>query len=396
MTNRQKVISGLWLTIAHFLCFQWIIIKQINFSCPWFFAPLIPGLAIFGAAFILSWAVELAQMDIPHAFAFALLALVAVLPEYAVDIYFSWMAARNPHYAHFPVANMTGANRLLIGLGWGSIIIAYWIKSKKTKIELASFHSIEIKTLAIATIYSFIIPLKQNLSIVDAVVLVLIFTLYIAKAIRSRTIEPELGIITSLINSFSKPTRRIITIFLFLISAYTIFISAEPFSESLLATGRALGIEEFILVQWIAPLASEAPEFIVAITFAMRNLPGQSFSTVVSAKINQWTLLVGMIPIIYTISGKSLHPLQLDSRQIEELILTSAQSLFAVSILSNFKFSIKDGILLIVLFSTQLVLLSPAIRYGYSAVYLILTVALFIFSAEHRNGLIKLFLKSKD
>ena len=59
-------------------------------------AAIIFGLGILGAAFILSWAAEVAQMDIPRGLALAVLAVIAVLPEYAVDLYFAWEAARNP------------------------------------------------------------------------------------------------------------------------------------------------------------------------------------------------------------------------------------------------------------------------------------------------------------
>lgn len=47
------------------------------------------GLAILGAAFLLSWGVEVAQKDLAQAFALAILALIAVLPEYAVDLFFA-------------------------------------------------------------------------------------------------------------------------------------------------------------------------------------------------------------------------------------------------------------------------------------------------------------------
>ena len=48
--------------------------------------------------------------------------------------------------------------------------------------------------------------------------------------------------------------------------------AAEPFAEGLVQTGETLGIDEFLLVQWLAPLASEAPEFLVAalLTLAAR------------------------------------------------------------------------------------------------------------------------------
>ena len=47
------------------------------------------------------------------------LALIAVLPEYAVDFAFAAKAGQDPEkYAPLALANMTGGNRLLIGVGW--------------------------------------------------------------------------------------------------------------------------------------------------------------------------------------------------------------------------------------------------------------------------------------
>src|ERR1044071_1072628 len=56
---------------------------------------LLFGLAIVGAAFILSWAAEVAQLDIAAGLALALLALIAVLPEYAVDFVFTWKGGQS-------------------------------------------------------------------------------------------------------------------------------------------------------------------------------------------------------------------------------------------------------------------------------------------------------------
>src|SRR6185437_8223383 len=52
------------------------------------------------------------------AFGTAVVAVIAVLPEYAVDLYFSYTAGHNPDYVQYAAANMTGSNRLLLGLGW--------------------------------------------------------------------------------------------------------------------------------------------------------------------------------------------------------------------------------------------------------------------------------------
>ncbi|MGH8976808.1 MAG: sodium:proton exchanger, partial [Acidimicrobiia bacterium] len=80
------------------------------------------GLAVVGAAFMLAWGAEVIQLDISAGLALALLALIAVLPEYAVDFVFTWKAGENPdEFAPLALANMTGANRLLIGIGWSMV-----------------------------------------------------------------------------------------------------------------------------------------------------------------------------------------------------------------------------------------------------------------------------------
>ena len=60
---------------------------------------LIYGAAIVGAAFLLSWAAEAVQFDFSQGLALAMLALIAILPEYVVDASFAWLAAEDPAYA---------------------------------------------------------------------------------------------------------------------------------------------------------------------------------------------------------------------------------------------------------------------------------------------------------
>ena len=170
----------------------------------------------------------------------------------------------------------------------------------------------------------------------------------------------------------------------------------EPFAEGLLATGRTFGIEEFVLVQWLAPLASESPEFIVAILFALKANPEASIGTIISSKVNQWTLLIGMLPIVYMISAGQITPMHMDNRQVEEVLLTAAQSLFAVAVLANLSFSLTEAVVLFVLFSTQLLIPDPRFRYLYSFLYILITFGMFIFSRENRRPFFALFLSHSN
>ena len=95
---------------------------------PWIAARRSTGSPSSGSAFILAWAAEALQLDVSQGLALAVLALIAVLPEYAVDFVFTWKAGKDPHeYAPLALANMTGGNRLLIGIGWSLVVLlAAW------------------------------------------------------------------------------------------------------------------------------------------------------------------------------------------------------------------------------------------------------------------------------
>ena len=383
--------NWLWIGSSILLGLQWIVIHFAGIHLTPQFEALSSGVAIFGAAFLLSWAAELSQKDIPQALAIALLALIAVLPEYAVDMYFAWSAGKDPKYTAFATANMTGANRLLIGVGWAAVVITYWLKSGKKAVELEPSHKIELFYLALATLYSFLIPLKGQLDLIDAVALIMIFVFYMRAASKAEHVEPELEGPAAMIESWGTRPRRAWTVSFFLLSGFTIFTAAEPFAEGLLATGRTFGIEEFILVQWLAPLASESPEFIVAILFALKGQPGTSMGALLSSKVNQWTLLIGMLPIVYAVSAGSAGGMQMDARQVEEMFLTAAQSIFAVAVLANLSFSLLEALIVFVLFWTQLLFPDPQFRFYYSFLYVVLAVGLVLVKKDARDGFVALF-----
>ncbi len=386
MKKSERVRTGFFLVVAVFFTVQWLFwhFNHADLPVPW--SAILPGLGVFGAAFLLSWAAELAQLEIPQALALAILALIAVLPEYAVDMYFAWKAGRNATYIQYATANMTGANRLLIGIGWPPVLSAYWLGTRKREVRLESAQGIEILVLLVATLYSFVIPLKGTLSLLDTVFLLTLFAVYMFFACRSEHVEPELGGPSEWIAQWKVSRRRLMMVGLFLLSAGTIFFAAKPFAEGLLSMGRTFGVEEFILVQWLAPIASEAPEFIVAILFALRAMAGASLGTLVSSKVNQWTLLVGMLPLAYCLSGGHLGAMPLDARQVEEIFLTSAQSLFAVAVLANFRFTIGEALVLLVLFSIQMLIPSPTVRYLFAGLYLGLTLVMILGMAKRREA----------
>ena len=332
---------------------------HLEFSPP--LMVMFSGTSILCASFILLWASDLAQADISQALALAVVALIVILPEYAVDMYFTWQAGQNPAggYAHYAIANMTGANRLLIGVAWPVIASLWWLRTRQT-VQLEAERKTELLFLGIATLYAFLIPVKGTLVWYDGLILLAIYGWYMKLVSKRPCVECDF---TGPVEHLSRlPTiqRRFITLMLFLFSAGAILSQAEIFSEGLVATGRLFGINEFLLVQWLAPLASEAPEFTVAIMLTLRGHAGVALGSLLSAKLNQWTLLVGMIPGVYGISTSTLaSPIPMDSLQMHEILLTAAQSLFAVILLMQMSLSMTGAIILFSLFAIQFI--GPAI-----------------------------------
>jgi hypothetical protein len=155
------------------------------------------------------------------------------------------------------------------------------------EIKLGDSQGIEVVFLALATVYSFILPLKATLSILDMVILVTIFGLY-----------------------------------------------------------------------------------------AWRLQAAAGLGAFVSSKVNQWTLLVGTIPVVYSLGAGQIDQLQLSTLQQDELLLTSAQSFFAIAVISKLRMNLMESVLLAMLFIGQFVILGS--HNVFIVIYMMLGVFFFI------------------
>ncbi len=340
---------------------------------------LIFGLGIMAAATLLTWASEVAETEMSAGLALVLLALIAVMPEYAVDLYFAWTAPHTPENAHLAVANMTGGNRLLVGLAWPTIFFIFYWRYRRKEMPVLRSNALGILFLGAATIYSFTIPLRGNLSLIDTGVMFTIFAayLYITSRAPPQTEREFIGPAAAIAGLPTLPRRALVG-FIFLYAAAVIFAAAEPFAEGLVHTGEDLGVDKFVLVQWVAPLASESPEFILAGLLAMRGRHDAGMTVLLSSKVNQWTLLIGSLPLAYSVSGGTFHALSFDTRQAEEVFLTSGQSLFAVAIFVSLSMAWWEAGFLALLFMTQFFITNTSVRIGYGAAYSALAMFVFV------------------
>jgi cation:H+ antiporter len=232
-------------------------------------------------------------------------------------------------------------------------------------------------------VYSFTIPLRRDLALVDTGFLFTLFLVYLYLSSKAPPHEAELVGPALVVAALPIRRRWFVVLAMFGLAAGTVFAAAEPFAEGLVHSGESLGIEEFLLVQWVAPLASEAPEFILAAMLALRGRAAAGMTLLIASKVNQWTLLVGSLPLAFSISSGSFDALQMDPRQAEEVFLTAAQSLFAVAVLTSLSFSSREAGLMFALFTIQLFIPVPAVRLAFGATYVALAFYWFFRERAH-------------
>lgn len=347
------------------------------------------GGAVVAGAFVLSWISEAAELDLRGGLSIALLAVIAILPEYVVDFYFAFAAGSDPSMASYASANLTGANRLLLGLGWPAMAFFGYIAMRKLRDEktglkhkfgvtLESDARVDLAFLVVASLIALIVPLTKQFDIFTGSALIILFALYLYRVSKQDKEEPELEGIPALVGALPKWTRRAFLFVAAATAAFVIIVVAEPFAHSLIEAGKALKIDEFILVQWLAPLASEAPEFIIAIMFALRGKPGIGLAILVSSKVNQWTALAGSLPIGYALGGGQ-GALPMDGVQVEEFTLTIAQTIFGIAILLSLHLGKMDAIALFSLFTVTLVFPDPDIRIWVAYLYFAIAIPLIIY-----------------
>jgi cation:H+ antiporter len=351
-------------------------------------ALLIFGAAVVAASFLLAWAAEAAQVDVSGGLAIAVLALVAVLPEYAVDLYYAYTSGHNPEYTQYAAANMTGSNRLLMGLGWPVVVLVGMVvarkvgAARKAGLALESANRVELGFLLIAGVAAFVVPMNGQIHLVLGLALLAWFGFYLYKVSHGDVEEPDLIGTAAALAELPGRSRRIAVFGLFAVSGVVILLCAKPFADNLVAAGTELGVDRFLLVQWLAPLASEAPEFIIATIFAARGKGTAAIATLISAKVNQWTLLIGSLPVAHLLGGGGFS-LTLDSRQIEEMLLTASQTLMGVALILALRFHRSSAWALLVLFVVQFPIPSTHGRLLLCGIYTAVAIVGLIINRRH-------------
>lgn len=337
-----------------------LVAMPLSHSGPW--AALWTTPCILAASVLITWGAESAQFFVAQGFALAILAWMQTLPEFAVEAVLAWH-----QQTALLLANLTGALRLLTGLAWpliyltASIVYRRRVRRPLRKIDLDLEHSVEVMALIPPLLYALLIWWKASLQFYDGCVLIAFYAAYLLLLMKLPPQEKEniedLGVIPRSIVTAPRGKRIAGILLCFGAGGTLIYFTAEPFLGSIVAVAGAIGIPTFLVIQWFAPVISEFPE--LASTFYFARQPekaSMAIMNIASSNINQWTLLVAMLPIVFSLRQGAISGFSLDPEQQQELLLTIAQSLAAFVLLLNMEFAWWEALAMFVLFAAQFVL----------------------------------------
>ncbi len=332
-----------------------------------------PFPAVVFSAFLIAWGAECAQFLVSQGLALAILAWLQALPEFAVEAVIAWS-----RHVPYMTANFTGSLRLIVGLGWPLIFavaaIGGWIRERRLirRIHLEDEHCVEVCALGLPILYFLVIYFKGSLTLVDAAVLMVIYALYlfVLNKVPPRETEDieDLEAIPRRIMRLPRGGQIATVLILFAVGGGLLYVSAAPFLHGMLRLAVYLGVSEYLFIQWVAPFLSEFPEFFSMMYWARRaSKAPMALMNLVSANINQWTMLAAMIPIVYSLSMRAPSSIPFDAMQRSEILLTIAQSMLGMLLLSNMSFHMFEAGGIFVLWAVQFVV--PHLHAEVTAVY---------------------------
>lgn len=373
----------------------WPVLEGVGLSLPPLAVVLIAGGSVLSAAFVLTWTVDASERDVPAVLALSVLALIGILPELAVDATYAWSSASEPDDARYVIAAMTGGNRLLLGAGWPLIVLVGALWLGRRTVTLPRDTQLILAVLWLASLWCLVPTFLGRLTIFDAAALVALYGVAILGAARGPAHGPsdeDVPMVgpARLLAKLPRWPRWIGLLAALGLAAYTIVLSAEPFADNLVELGRSSDLEAFLLIQWIAPLASEAPEFLVAVILALVGHPSKGLVVLIAAKLSQWTLVVGAMPLVTSIAAGELRSVPLDDRQTGEIGLTIAQTALGVALLAGLRLGPWSAAAIFALFLVQLAVPGSEPRAIFAWIYVALAVGVLVVSGRSRRATLDL------
>ncbi len=334
------------------------------------------GLAIglIGASFLLAWAADAGEAVFSGGLVLAVIALVAVLPEFVIEIRFAYV-----QQIELVSANLTGATRLLLmGATALPLVVAYLARRRgqaAAAFQLATTRRLELGMLLIVALFAVQVVVRGTLTLADGVILVALYVLYARRVQGTPEEEPAvIGVPAGLLTL--RPERRRPVIVSLIVGAGAVVLAiANPFADALLATGTSFGLDPYFLIQSVVPLATEAPEFVIVAVLVAHRRPAQGLALFLASSVSQWTLGMGALPIAY-LAGGGGPSMPLAGREQVEIALTIALTLFAVAALALLKPERVDAAIVASAMALQFIYPTTFVRVAAAFVLLVFAIDL--------------------
>ena len=218
---------------------------------------------------------------------------------------------------------------------------------------------------------------KATLTLWDSLVLAIIYGLYLwilnRMPARDEDESDDLDPVPRAVMGLRPGLRGAAIWGLFLGGGLLLLVVTHPFVSSLEALALSVGISEYVFIQWVAPFLSEFPEFLSAFRWGktIRQAP-MAVMNLASSNINQWTMLVAMIPVVYSVSQGHVSQIPFDAHHREEILLTILQSLLGMVLLVDMRYTWLEAAGIFVLWFVQFVVPSSrgAMLWVYGALIL--------------------------
>ncbi len=352
------IVGSYWLLFAY--CISASLIVRLV-------APPLPAVVwlsfsgVILAAILISWGAEAAQFVVSQGLAIAIIALLQVVPEFMVEATVAWRGEND-----LMLANVTGSNRLLMGVGWALVFVTADVASRVkhghgiARIELRRETFIQVLMLMASSGYFAFVLMHGILDIVDGIFLLAFFAAYmiLLKKMPEEDAEKKEDLLAMprYLATLARPREQFLKLVgLFAIGGLTMWAMAEPFLDSMKTIAAGVGVTAFLFVQWIAPFLSEFPETVTAFYWARSiHLAPMALMNLISSKVSQWTLLVAMIPLVYLVAHGRWE-IALNATQREEVLLSLMMLLYGSITLLKLYFTRLNALSLFVLWLVQFV-----------------------------------------
>ncbi len=320
--------------------------------------------AVIAAALLISWGAEAAQFYVSQGLAVAFIALLQVVPEFMVEAVIAWQAGRTGR-VDLVFANASGSNRLLTGFGWPLIFFVTDVSHRQKfgrplpALRVRPEHVVEVLALLLASSWYLVLIYRERLTLLDSAVLGGAFVAYLwvlnrLPAEGEEEKEELLAPPRLIVELERRWMRRGILLALFALGGVVMWAVAHPFLVAMQEVAVALGISQFAFVQWVAPFLTEFPEKVTAIYWSRTvRLAPMALLNLVSSTVNQYTALVAMIPLAYSLSVGHAAEIRMDPLHRTEIFLSFATTLYGVACLLKFRFTRVNAIIMLALFVLQ-------------------------------------------